>query len=99
MPRGRKTSLTIHLTADECETLTRWQRSAKLPARHARRGRILLLMAEGMTVTEVAQRVGVTRRFVSLWAQRFRQQGIAGLADKPGRGRRLGLTTSARGQQ
>ena len=69
MPRGRKTSLTITLTADERQTLIAWQRS-------------------GMTVTEVAQRVGMTRRSVSMWARRFLQHGIAGLADKPGRRRR-----------
>jgi len=87
-PRDRHTALTITLTADEGETLARWQRSAQIPARHARRGRILLLLAEGVTVTEVAQRVGMPRRSVALWAQRFLQHGIAGLTDKPGRGRR-----------
>jgi hypothetical protein len=86
MPRGRKTLLTIHLTADERQTLLAWQRSAKSPARQARRGRILLLLAEGMTVTEVAQRVGVTRRSVAMWAQRFMKHGLEGLADKPRRG-------------
>jgi len=50
-----------------------------------------------MTVTEVAQWVGMTRRSVSMWAQRFLQDGLEGLADKPGRGRQPGLTTAAKG--
>ena len=75
MARGRHTALRITLTE-------------KIPARQAHRGRMLVLLAEGMTVTEIAQRVGVTRRFVSMWARRFQQHGIEGLADKPGRGQR-----------
>ena len=30
--------------------------------------------------------VGITRRFVYKWVQRFLQTGLMGLADKPGRG-------------
>jgi hypothetical protein len=32
--------------------------------------------------------VGLTRRYVYKWAQRFLEQGVEGLADKPGRGGR-----------
>src|SRR5215471_11988186 len=53
----------------------------------ARRGQILLLLAEGLTVVQVATRVGITRRFVYKWARRFLQHGIEGLADTRGRGR------------
>ena len=88
MSRGRNTALTLTLTAEDHHALRAWQRSAQIPARQARRGRVLVLLAEGMTVTAVAQRVGVTRRSVSLWAQRFLQDGLEGLADKPGRRRR-----------
>ena len=93
MPRGRKTALTIHLTADERETLLTWQRSTTIPAGRARRGQIMLLLADGMPVVQIADTVGVTHRVVYKWAQRFLQHGIAGLADKPGRGRRPVLTT------
>jgi hypothetical protein len=64
MPRGRKTALTIHLTPDECETLTRWQWSTTIHAGYAKRGRILLLLAEGLPVVQVATMVGISRRFV-----------------------------------
>ena len=51
MPRGRGTALTIRLTADERQTLLMWQRSTTIPASQARRGRLALLRAEGMTIT------------------------------------------------
>ena len=88
MPRGRHTSLTIHLTADERQTLMAWQRSTTIPAGSARRGQIMLLLGDGMPVVQIADTVGVTHRVVYKWAQRFLQDGIAGLADKPGRGHR-----------
>ena len=88
MPRGRKTTLTIHLTPDERETFTRWQRSTTIRAGYANRGRMLLLLADGLSVVQVATRVGITRRFVYKWAKRFLRDGLEGLADKPGRGGR-----------
>jgi transposase len=99
MPRGRHTSLTIHLTADDRQTLTAWQRSTTIPAGRARRGQIMLVLADGMPVVQIADTVGVTHRVVYKWAQRFLQDGIAGLADKPGRGRRPVLTTPVKGGQ
>jgi len=43
-----------------------------------------------MTITDIATTVGISRRFVYKWAQRFLEQGLAGLADQPGRGQRRG---------
>jgi hypothetical protein len=98
MPRGRKTAFTIRLTADERQTLLAWQHSTTIRAGDAKRGRILLLLAEGLSVVQVATMAGSTRRFVYKWARRFVQHGIEGLIDKPGRGRRPGLTKSAKGK-
>jgi DNA invertase Pin-like site-specific DNA recombinase len=90
MPRGRKTSLTIRLTPAERQTLQAWQRATTIPAGRARRGRIILLLAEGRTISDIATTVGISRRFVYKWVQRFLAQGIKGLADQPGRGSRRG---------
>lgn len=54
----------------------------------ARRGRIILLLADGVSIVQSATMVGITRRFVYTWAKRFLQYGVDGLVDKPGRGRR-----------
>ena len=61
----------------------------------ARRGRIILLMADGMPVSDVAATVGISRRFVYKWVQRFGAEGVEGLADKPGRGYRRVSPTPA----
>jgi hypothetical protein len=86
MPRGRTTSLTIHLTPAERQTLLAWQRATTISAGRARRGRMILLVADGVPISHVADTVGISRRFVYKWVQRFLQDGLPGLADKPGRG-------------
>ena len=90
MARGRKTSLAIHLTPAERRTLLAWQRATTIPAGLARRGQIILLLADGVPITAIAATVGISRRFIYKWARRFLEQGLAGLADKPGRGSRRG---------
>ena len=94
MPRGRKTSLTIRLTRAERQTLLRWQRSSTLPAGLVRRGRIILLVSEGKSISEIALAVGISRRFIYKWVKRFLAQGLEGLVDKQGRGARPGRRSS-----
>ena len=86
MARGRKTSLTLDLTPTERQTLVAWQRSTTIRAGYARRGRIILLVAEGMAISHIADTVGINRRFIYKWAKRFLHERVAGLADLPGRG-------------
>jgi len=83
MPCGRKTSLTIRLTPADRLTLLTWQRLPLTPAGLARRGRMVLLLADGMTITEAAALVGLSRWHSYKWIRRFQQDGGAGLADKP----------------
>src|SRR5215510_16348554 len=88
MARGRTTALTITLTLAERRTLLAWQRATTMSAGRARRGRMILLLAEQMPIATVAATVGSSRRFVYKWAQRFVEAGLDGLADRSGRGRR-----------
>ena len=88
MAHGRKTSLTLTLTPEERQTLLAWQRSTTMPAGRARRGRIILLVAEGMPISHIADKVGISRRFVYKWVKRFLHERVAGLTDLPGRGTR-----------
>ena len=60
MARGRKTSLTIRLTPAERQTLLAWQR-ATTSSGLVRRTRIILLLAEGVTITTIAATVGLSR--------------------------------------
>ncbi len=82
MARGRKTSLTIRLTPAERQTILAWQRATTISAGPARRGRIILLIADGVPISQAAATVGISRRFVYKWVQRFREQGLEGLADQ-----------------
>src|SRR5712691_1107476 len=88
MARGRPTTLTIRLTPAERQTLRAWQRATTISAGRARRGRIILLLADRMPIAQIAATVGISRRFVYKWVQRFLQKGLEGLADQPGRGHR-----------
>ena len=88
MARGRKTSLTIRLTPAQRRTLLAWQRATTISAGRARRGRIILLVAHGVPITDIAAMVGISRRFVYKWVQRFEEKGVEGLADKPHAGYR-----------
>jgi hypothetical protein len=83
MPRGRTTSLTIRLSPAQRQTLLAWQRATTIPAGLARRGRIILLLADGRTITDIAAAVGVSRKFVYTWVQRFVQDGLEGLHERP----------------
>jgi len=41
-------------------------------------------LADGVPIAHIAATVGISRRFVYKWVQRFMQDGVEGLADKPG---------------
>ena len=82
MARGRTTAITIHLTPQERQTLLAWQRSTTMTAGRARRARIILLVAEGMPLSYIADKVGLSRRFVYKWVKRFLHEGVAGLIDR-----------------
>jgi Helix-turn-helix domain len=87
MVRGRKTNLVIYLTPEERRDLEAWQRSDDVRAGLSRRGQIILMLTEGASITQISRTVGICRRFIYKWAQRFRDEGITGLTDRPGRGR------------
>ena len=89
MARGRKTSLTIRLTLSQRQTLLAWQRATTVPAGLARRARMILLLAHGMTITDIAATVGMSRRHTYKWIRRFVQEGLEGLEDKPRHDRRI----------
>jgi hypothetical protein len=89
MARGRKTSFTIRLTPAERQTLLAWQRSTTIPAGLARRGRMLLLLADGVPISHIAATVGMSRHFVYRWVRRFLEEGLEGLADQSGRSKWL----------
>jgi len=71
MARGRKTSLVVTLTAEERDELEFWQRCTTLPVGLVRRGKIILLRADGVSISDISRTVGMARRFVAKWIKRF----------------------------
>lgn len=85
---ARTTHYTIVLTEAERRELESWQRATTIRAGLVKRGRIVLLGADGVPISRIAACVGMRRRHIEKWLKRFRDQRIDGLADKLGRGRK-----------
>lgn len=67
-------------------------RSGKTPQRTAQRARLVLMAADGVSNSETARAVGISRPTVLLWRARFGRLGVAGLlkdAPRPGRKKQL----------
>jgi putative transposase len=86
------------VTADDRAQLESIARSQSMPAGLVRRAQIVLMMAEGVSNSEVARRFRVSRPTVTMWRTRYRERGIAGLHNelKPGRPRTLSEERVAR---
>lgn len=70
-------------------------------ARYDHRLHAILMVAQGLSCTKVAELLGDSARTVAYWANRFEDEGLAGLADadRPGRPRRLNEQQLERVQQ
>ncbi len=79
------------LRAGGREKLQRHVRSFSVRAGLTQRARIVLLASEGISNTDIAEKVGTTRTTVIAWRARYEQSGIDWLADhdRLGRPRRI----------
>ena len=77
----------LPIPSEDVAELRRWIRSSRLPAVLAQRARILLLAAEGVANTGIAERVGVSRPTVIACRRRYVRRGLGGLPDRPRPGR------------
>jgi transposase len=77
----------LAIAADDLAELQRWARSSQLAAVLAQRARVLLLAAEGISNTSIAERVGVSRPTVIACRRRYVRRGLQGLPDRPRPGR------------
>jgi transposase len=85
------------LSNNEIETLEQMHRYH--PARRPRmRAHSLLLSHQGASIPRIARIYQVDRRSVSCWIDRWHTQGLVGLYDQPGAGRRPILSAAEQQQ-
>jgi transposase len=88
---ARKTK-EILVSERELQELTMMGRSLKLEKRYSDRARIILLSLEKKTLDEIVGEVGLSRKTVNQWRNRFRKLGLGGLKDEPRSGKPSTIT-------
>jgi transposase len=88
----------IRVTAADRRELDRLQRAYSTRAGVSGRARAVLLMAQGLSGVEIAERIGYTVIQVSRIRRRFAEGGLAGLYDRPKSGRPPTVTARKRAQ-
>jgi transposase len=85
-------AVAIELSEEERLQLEAWTRRRTSAQALAQRSRIVLLAAEGLKNTEIAQRLEVNRAMVAKWRSRFAEHRSDGLTDEPRPGRPRTIT-------
>lgn len=78
--------LALQLSRQERAELER--HSGAKHVREAQRATIILHRADGLSQEQTARKLGCSNKTVQKWTTRYRFQGIRGLIDAPGRGRK-----------
>lgn len=84
------------LTREECQELYRRAHSRTGSVRSSERARIILAAAEAEEYVAVARMVGVDKKTVRQWIDRFRSCGLEGLEDAPRSGHPFRYTAEQR---
>ena len=92
----RESPFEIQLSREERRVLETRSRQYTLPYRDVVRARIVLLAADGLENKEIGARLDMPRPVVSKWRQRFFRERLAGLEERPRRGRPSGVSPSGR---
>lgn len=90
----RESPFAIRLTREERRVLEGRSRQYTLPYRDVVRAKLVLLAAEGLENKEIGARLDLPRPVVSKWRQRFYRERLAGLEERPRRGRPSGFSPS-----
>lgn len=93
---GRKPAV-LSLTSEERQYLEIKAKARTIQAQIMTRARILLLKADGYTIEEIADKVGLNRKSVILCLEKYKAGGVENaLMDAPGRGRNPEITKAER---
>jgi transposase len=80
-------AVAVELSDEERLQLQAWSRRRTSAQALAQRSRIVLLAAEGLKNSEIAERLGINRAMAAKWRSRFALDGLDGLTDEPRPGR------------
>lgn len=69
----------LALTPPERRELKKRLRSRTLPAEDVRRARLILMLAQGDSYSQIRRALACNRSYISRWKQRFVEQRLAGL--------------------
>ena len=83
----QKSPFRVELSGAQRDELERVSRKYTSAYRDVVRAKVVLLAAEGLENTQIAQKLDLPRQVVSKWRKRFFQEGLAGLCERPRRGR------------
>jgi len=83
----RQSPYTILLDQDEKRHLQTIARKYTSPYRDVMRAKVILLAAQGLSNKQIGARLELPRQIVSKWRKRFFEQRLAGLQERPRRGR------------
>ncbi|MCU0615048.1 MAG: helix-turn-helix domain-containing protein [Desulfobacterales bacterium] len=83
----RKSPYSVILSSNEKKQLQTIARKYTSPYCDVMRAKIVLLAADGLSNKQIGQQLDLPRQIVSKWRKRFFDQRLAGLQEKPRRGR------------
>jgi len=83
----RRSPLHVDLSPQERAILEHWQRCSTMPNGLAQRVRVVLRVADGQTLRQVARDLGLARNTAKLWLRRFLAKRLEGFEDLPRSGR------------
>jgi transposase len=83
------------LSPAEQEAIGELLRSRTVPAGYYQRALIIHWSARGQTPAEIGRRLEHKFDNVVKWIRRFNAEGLAGLNERPGRGRKPGVSAEA----
>lgn len=86
------------LTTEERRWLEKYSHSATESYRIVERAKMILLAHQGMPIEQIANKLDRSKASVYLRLKRFDEEGIAGLQDKLGQGRKPIYSEAERGQ-
>jgi len=85
--RGPKSPIKITLKDDERSKLIKLLECNNTSSRFAKRINTILMIADGQAIQHISDSIGLQRRIIREWGQRFIEKRIDGLFDTPRPGR------------